>query len=109
MTAWVWLSNHVDGQNAFIHVLNHFKIVSVEADHLVYRICAGGYIFRKRAAESGEASSLSCFGWYLDMEKGPEFHYGGHDVFDDNPELSLYSRSKIRSRQIQLGQPKPSK
>ena len=35
-----------------------------------------GYIMRKRLLPAGYGSELSCWGWYLDRFKGPQFHYG---------------------------------
>ena len=35
-----------------------------------------GYIMRKRLLPAGYGSELSCWGWYLDRLKGPQFHYG---------------------------------
>eukprot|EP00290_Baffinella_frigidus_P026606 CAMPEP_0180224390 /NCGR_PEP_ID=MMETSP0987-20121128/22038_1 /TAXON_ID=697907 /ORGANISM="non described non described, Strain CCMP2293" /LENGTH=298 /DNA_ID=CAMNT_0022187181 /DNA_START=33 /DNA_END=926 /DNA_ORIENTATION=- len=40
---------------------------------------ADGYILRKRITSTGNSSRLSCWGWALRREFGPELHYGGHD------------------------------
>jgi len=40
-----------------------------------------GYILRKRIIPAGTGSELSCWGWYLHGQKGPELHYGGHDFY----------------------------
>jgi len=52
-----------------------------------------GYILRKRLVPDGPASGLACWGWYLSMNAGPQFHYGCHDFF----------QSATTDRQISVG------
>ena len=44
----------------------------------------------------------------MDVQNGPEFHYGGHDFFQTGPELDLYGTKINRQKQIQLGLTTPS-
>ena len=42
---------------------------------------SGGYLIRKRPVSSGDASTLSCWSWYLDASSGQELHFGAHDFY----------------------------
>ena len=46
----------------------------------------GGYVVRKRMAASGTEALQSCWGWYLNRERGQELHYGAHDFFPTSGE-----------------------
>jgi hypothetical protein len=57
-----------------------------------------GYILRKRLLPAGYGSELSCWGWHLDRMKGPQLHYGVHDVFPTDAD-----NRNTRSRQVEVG------
>jgi hypothetical protein len=55
-----------------------------------------GYIMRKRLLPAGYGSELSCWGWHLDRYKGPQFHYGVHDVFPTD------TSNTAKARQVEV-------
>jgi len=65
-------------------------------------IFVNGYLVRKRLVPAGYGSDLSCWGWYLDRHKGPQFHYGVHDVFPTDVGMR-----HTHLRQIEVSLPKP--
>ena len=60
---------------------------------------SSGYIFRKRIVSAGPGSGLSCWGWYIRLDGGPEFHYGAHDFFP----VSSNSTGSDLQEQVGLG------
>ncbi len=55
-----------------------------------------GYVLRKRVASLGSGAALSCWGWYLTANNGPELHFGGHDFFPvaESPTQSVSNQAR---------------
>jgi hypothetical protein len=81
-------------------------IITIEAPQVSFCVWAKtdylfskGHIVRKRL---NPGSEFSCWGWYLDVNAGPQLHYGVHDLFPtdvDNPK-------KERQVEIRLREPR---
>ena len=47
-----------------------------------------GYLLRKRLVAAGDGAELACWGWYFDKRKGPQLHFGVHDFFPTDRDVS---------------------